>query len=148
MRERRKVMKLFVRDPFREFDRLFCDCAGGDDLAVDRPKEFGGCFMPRADIIEHEEMAQIVMEIPGVKQEDVSVNVEGSVLTIEGERKPKYEKGYRRTESCYGKFERRFSLPDTIDTEKVSADYNLGLLMISLPKKPKAVPKKIGVSIS
>jgi len=138
-------MKMFL-NPFKEFDKLFIDLAGAVD--VDGPKTMGNCFVPRSDIVEHEEMAEIVVEVPGVKMEDVSVNVEDGILTISGVRKPRYEQGYLRRESCYGKFERKFSLPETIDPEKIGADYKLGVLTVMMPKKPKAVPKKIGVSVS
>jgi len=139
-------MKFFVTDPFKEFDKLFFDLSGSSD--VEKPTFSGGCFVPKSDIIEHDEMAQLVVELPGVRMEDVAVNVEDGVMTISGERKPLHDKGYRRRESCTGKFERRFSLPDTIDTDKIGAEFKMGLLTVSLPKKPKAQPKKIDVSVS
>ena len=137
-------------DPFREFDRLFADLTAGEQ-SVERPGQSVGCWVPKADIVEDEEKTLLMLELPGVKKEDVSVKVDSGILTIDGVRHPVHsdkKDQYRRMERCFGKFERRFSLPDTVDVEKISAGYGKGVMTLALPKKPKAVPRQIDIAVS
>ena len=97
-------------------------------------------------------MSSIVkMDIPEVELKDVDIRLENYTLTVKGERKFENladSKAYHRIERSYGTFARTFTLPDTVDTEKVRADYKNGVLAIVLPKKELAKPRTIKVEIS
>ncbi len=88
--------------------------------------------------------------MPGIDEKDIDVRVENNTLTVHGERKiekEEKEENYRRVERQYGSFTRTFTLPQTVDTENVSANYDKGVLKISLPKKAEAKPKQIKVNV-
>ena len=88
--------------------------------------------------------------MPGIDEKDIDVQVENNILTVHGERKiekEEKEENYRRVERQYGSFTRTFTLPQTVDTESVSATYDKGVLKIALPKKAEAKPKQIKVSV-
>ena len=107
-------------------------------------------WSPRVDVNETDNEITIDVELPGIDKKDVKVEVKNNVLSISGERK-KEEKTenaeYSRTESHYGKFERTFGLPETVETDKVSAKYKDGMLALTLPKTEKAKPKEIAVEV-
>jgi HSP20 family protein len=103
------------------------------------------------DISENENELVVKADVPDVKFEDIQVNLENDTLTLKGERK--FEKasdkgGYHRIERSYGSFERSFTVPNTVDAEHVKADYNNGVLTVTLPKKEAAKPRKINVEVS
>jgi HSP20 family protein len=141
-------------EPFREFatlqdrmNRLFRESyndAGQDEsLTTSR-------YAPAVDVYEDEHQVTLKIEVPGVEEKDIDVRVENSTLTVQGERKiekEEKEENYRRVERQYGSFTRTFTLPQTVDSEKVSANYDKGVLKISLPKKAEAKPKQIKVNI-
>ena len=88
--------------------------------------------------------------MPGIDEKDIDVRVENNTLTVHGERKiekEEKEENYRRVERQYGSFTRTFTLPQTVDTENVSATYDKGVLKIALPKKAEAKPKQIKVQV-
>jgi len=88
--------------------------------------------------------------VPGIEEKDIDVRVENNTLTVTGERKiekEEKEENYRRVERQYGSFTRTFTLPQTVDTENVSATYDKGVLKINLPKKAEAKPKQIKVNV-
>ena len=90
------------------------------------------------------------LEVPGIEEKDIDVRVENNMLTVTGERKIEKEEkqeNYRRVERQYGSFTRTFTLPQTVDTENVSANYEKGVLKINLPKKAEAKPKQIKVNV-
>ena len=87
--------------------------------------------------------------MPGIDEKDIDVRVENNTLTVHGERKiekEEKEENYRRVERQYGSFTRTFTLPNTLDTESVSADYDKGVLNIKLAKKAEAKPRQIKVN--
>ena len=143
-------------DPFRELasmqdrmNRLMGDRyarQGDDDLMA------SGSWLPPVDIYQtgrHELVLKA--ELPGVNQQDIDLRVENNTLTIRGERKLDSnvkEDAYHRIERTYGAFSRSFSLPNTIDTEKVSADFKEGVLTVTLPVRDEAKPKQIQVKVS
>jgi HSP20 family protein len=107
-------------------------------------------WTPAVDIRETENELVLEMDVPGVAQEDVEIRLENYALTIKGERKFDSEnqgKGYHRIERSYGSFARTFTLPNSVDTEKVKADYKNGVLSVTLPKKEVAKPRTIRVEI-
>ena len=106
-------------------------------------------WAPAVDIKEENDKFILQADIPGVKPEDIEVNMEAGVLTVKGEKKTeaKTEKeGYKRVERTYGSFYRRFSLPDSADGEAISAKCKNGVLEIVIPKREAVKPKKIEVS--
>ena len=107
-------------------------------------------WTPRVDINETEKNVIIEAELPGIEKKDVKVEVKDNLLTISGERTR--EKKTENTENCcverhYGKFERSFSLGDTVDADKVTAAYKNGILTLNLPKKEAALPKEISIEV-
>jgi HSP20 family protein len=107
-------------------------------------------FAPAVDVYEDEHNFTLKIEVPGIDEKDIDVRLENNTLTVHGERKiekEEKEENYRRVERNYGSFTRTFNLPTTVDSEKVSANYDKGVLKIALPKKAEAKPKQIKVNI-
>ncbi|MCX8048910.1 MAG: Hsp20/alpha crystallin family protein [Methylohalobius sp.] len=118
-----------------------------------RPEEetAAAVWAPSIDIKEEADRYVVQADLPGVKPEDIEVTLQNGVLTIKGERQTeaKEEKeNYRRIERFYGSFFRRFTLPETVEEEKIEANYDKGVLTISIPKKPEVQPKKISVKVA
>ena len=106
-------------------------------------------FVPSVDISETEKQFMVSVELPGVKKEDIKVDIEKSHLTISGERKLNKEeegKNFHRVETQYGKFSRFFYLPDTIDEESIQAKYEDGILNISIDKSEQKLKKQIEIA--
>ncbi len=139
-------------DPFREMyslqsrlNSLLEDANRGNDELTTT-----GNFVPPVDIFEDGNRIVLKLEVPGMKQDDLKIQVENNALLVRGERKFEQEtneKNYHRIERRYGSFARSFTLPNTVDTDKVQAHYDAGVLSIELGKKPEAKPKQIQVSI-
>jgi HSP20 family protein len=107
-------------------------------------------FAPAVDVYEDEHHVTLKIEVPGIDEKDIDVRIENNTLTVHGERKiekEEKEENYRRVERQYGSFTRTFTLPNTVDAEKVSANYDKGVLNIALPKKAEAKPKQIKVNV-
>lgn len=105
-------------------------------------------WTPAIDIKEDAEKFIVHADIPGVKPEDIEVNMEAGILTIKGEKKTaaKTEKeGYKRVERSCGSFYRRFSLPDSANSEAISAKCKHGVLELLIPKREAIKPKRIDV---
>lgn len=108
-------------------------------------------WAPAVDIKEEADKFVIHADIPGVKPEEINVNMEDGVLTIKGEKKTEAktdEEGYKRVERTYGSFYRRFSLPDTANSDAISAQSKHGVLEIIIPKREAVQPKKIQVTVA
>ena len=106
-------------------------------------------WSPAVDIREEDSRYVLEADIPGVAREDLDITLEDSVLTIKGKRANKDEEsreGYRRRERVLGTFVRQFSLPDTVNTEAISAVITDGVLEIGIPKQEKPEPRKITVN--
>ena len=111
----------------------------------------GRPWSPAVDILEDDHSLTLKADLPDVKPEDIDVRVENNTLTVHGERKiekEEKEENYRRVERQYGSFTRTFTLPQTVDSESVSANYDKGVLKITLPKKAEAKPKQIKVNVA
>ena len=141
-------MTLVRFDPFRSFDnsikKMFQVM---EDLEKGATIETGG-FVPAVDISEDSAAVYIQVELPGIKKEDVHVNVdEDNVLIIKGEKKieEKENTTIHLMETVKGKFERRFVLPEDIDKEKIEAKYENGLLEITIKKMEKPEPKEVEI---
>jgi HSP20 family protein len=103
---------------------------------------FGKRFSdPAANIIENNDSFRLEIAVPGLNKDDFRINLENNILTISAEledEKREEGKNYSRKEFYYGSFSRAFTLPKTIDLEKIKADYQNGILCITLPKKDEA----------
>src|SRR5438270_8667918 len=128
-------------DPFREFstlqdrmNRLFRDSYGDSrEEALTT-----STFAPPVDVYEDEHNVTLKIEVPGIDEKDIDVQIENNTLTVHGERKfekEEKEENYRRVERQYGSFTRTFTLPQTVDQESIRADYDKGGLKIKLAKK-------------
>ena len=136
------------RDPWdtmREFrgelDRIF---NGDSDVYTDTAAN----WVPSVDIKEDKDAYIVAADVPGVDPKAIDVSLEDGVLTVKGERKDERSdegEGYTRTERVYGSFYRRFTLPDTADADNISAKTEHGVLKLRIPKKEKALPKRITV---
>jgi len=105
-------------------------------------------WTPAVDIYETENDLVVKADLPDVDLKDIDVRVENQTLTIAGERK--FEKqdstaGYHRIERSYGNFIRSFAVPNSFDTDKISASFKNGVLSVSLPKKEAAKPRQIKI---
>jgi len=108
-------------------------------------------WMPAVDIHEYDARFQLFVDLPGVDAKAVEITLDNGVLTISGERQaPEAAEdehmSRRRLERGYGRFHRRFILPDTVDAEKVKATDRNGVLQIEIPKQAKAQPRRIKVA--
>jgi HSP20 family protein len=142
-------------DPFREFatiqdrmNRLFGDAylRRDDDVTAQ------GNWAPPVDIYETDHHDFVVKaELPDMTREDIEVTVENNVLTLRGTRKlpaDVKEEQFRRIERNYGTFSRSFTLPNTVDASKVSAEYKNGMLTVKLPFREEARPRTINVEVA
>jgi HSP20 family protein len=145
-------MPITKYDPFAEVDfptgvRLFQDAVNRlfSEPVATRP------WAPAVDVLETENELVLKADLPDVNLKDIDIQIERGTLSIKGERK--FERvegkgtGYHRIERSYGEFQRVFSLPDTVDPEKVKADYKSGVLTVTLPKKEVAKPKTIKIGV-
>jgi HSP20 family protein len=126
----------------KQMSRIFSDFPFKWDFS-------GGSFSPRINVFEDEKNLNIEAEIPGMEKKDVKVMLHNDVLTISGERKreTKEEKeNYFHLESCYGAFNRSINLPVEVDSERVEAVFQNGLLKILLPKiNPKDISRTVEI---
>ena len=107
--------------------------------------------LPPCDVFEDKNSVKIVAEIPGVSAEDVKISLENNLLTLRGEKKQHAEEKSERVhryQRSYGIFERTFSLPTTVDPEKIDAQYSHGVLTVTIPKAERARPREIPVKVS
>ena len=148
-------MSLVRFDPFRDLavlqdrvNRAFGDVArrnGDDDLLA------GGPWVPPVDIYENDSKTIVLKaEIPDVNKEDISLRIENNTLTLSGKKqadKEVKEQQYHRVERTFGHFTRTFTLPATVDTGRIAAEYKNGVLTVTLPLREDAKPKLIDVAV-
>lgn len=145
-------MALIRWDPYREissfadrFNRAF-----GSMPVRERDEEMSlGAWMPPVDVAEDKEKVTLTAELPGFKEDEVQIQMEGNILTLRGERKFEQEKegrNYHRVERSYGQFIRSFTLPNNVDRENIRAKFRNGLLEIEMPKREDAKPRQIKIS--
>jgi HSP20 family protein len=130
-----------LQDRFNSFFENIAEASGKDQLTA-------GTFVPAVDVYEDEHNLVLKLEIPGVNEDDLKVSLENSTLTVSGERKfekEEKEENFHRIERRYGSFTRTFRLPNTVDAEKVDANYDKGVLRITLAKRAEAKPRQIKV---
>jgi HSP20 family protein len=139
-------------DPFRDvltmqnrLNSLFQDYNRGEGESVSTAS-----FVPPVDIYEDDHSIVLKLEVPGMKQEDLDIQLENNNLTVRGERKfesEEKEENFHRIERRYGSFFRSFTIPTTVNPDSVKADYDAGVLRIQLEKRPEAKPKQIKVEV-
>ena len=146
-------MTIVRYDPFRdlrtlqeEVNRLFSTnlTRSFDDQGIGR-----GAWAPSVDIYENKDQIVLEAELPGMNQDDFDLAIENNVITLRGERK--FEKteetdNYHRVERSYGAFTRSFTLPQTVSPEEATAEYNNGVLRVTLPKREETKARRIQVS--
>jgi HSP20 family protein len=123
-------------EPFARFD------AGDEDLV-------SGTWAPPVDVAETQEKILVRAEVPGLRQEDIQIEFENGLLTLRGERKLEKVEGvtWHRVERIYGNFSRSFTLPRTVDPERITATYREGILEVEVPKREEAKPKQIRIAV-
>jgi HSP20 family protein len=134
-------MSLLIKpEPFsREVDRLF-------DRLFDAPA--AQRWAPPMDLIEAEDHYVLKADLPGLFEEDVAIEVENGVLTLSGERKAEHERtesGWYRVERAFGRFQRQLTLPEGIDADGVTADFERGVLTVHIPKPEQVKPRRITI---
>ena len=129
----------------QEIDRTFNGFMGG--LVDEGPTSK---LLPAVDVVEHENEYVVQVELPGVNKEEVKITVQNDILTIRGEKHQEKEsksKNYHRVERSFGSFHRSFTLPSSVQSDKIEATYQNGILTIHLPKVAEAKPKEIEVQV-
>jgi HSP20 family protein len=131
-----------------DMNRIFDDYFRGDNLVND--SFFSRDWNPAVDIVENNDNYILKAELPGMNKDDVKITLENNLLTIRGEKKNEYAKkegNYHRVERSYGSFERTFTIPGSIKSNDIDAQYNNGILTLTLPKAEEAKPKMIDVKV-
>lgn len=149
-------MSMIRWEPFRDlvstedhFNQLFNESFAwglGDQREVS-----ARTWVPPVDINETEDNLVLKAELPGIKPDDVEIRVEDNTLYLKGERKFEREvkeENLHRVERSYGTFSRSFSLPSSVDPEKIKAEYQNGILTLTMPKREEAKPKTIKIDVS
>ena len=144
-------MSIIKYDPFRELrglqdemNRLFMtNFSRGDESDLMR-----GAWSPQVDIFENQDQIVLEAELPGMKPENVEISIENNILTLHGERK--FEKkaegdNFHRVERSYGSFTRSFTLPPTVSSENANAEFENGVLRLTLAKREEAKPRRIEI---
>jgi len=137
-----------VRDLFKlsdELDRFMWGLNRFEDEETS-----SGAWAPAVDIAEDKDALTLHAELPGLKREDVKINVRDGVLTLRGERKFEEEKkkdNYFKVERSYGMFARSFTLPTSVDASKIQASMKDGVLEVTIPKKPEAKEREIAIEV-
>ena len=106
--------------------------------------------MPSMDLVETDEHFVLRADLPGLSQEDVSIELEDNVLTVSGERKAEHEakkEGYYRMERSFGQFRRSLTLPDGVDADAIAATFDKGVLEVRIPKPEERKPRKVAIQV-
>lgn len=133
-----------------QLNRLFDEALAGWP-SFENGTSLAGSWVPPVDIVEDQNQVSIAAELPGVKPEDVRIAVENNILTIRGEKTLERREGdearAHRYERTYGSFERSFTVPSSVDAERIEARYEHGMLYVTLPKTERAKPRQITVKV-
>lgn len=135
-------MSMLISNPFKELEGFF------DHFKHMQSAKGISDWAPRVDITENKDAYAIRAELPGVAKQDVNVTLDNGVLTIKGEKhfeKEVNEGKTHRVECSYGQFVRSFSLPDTVDIDRVEASFKDGVLSLSIPKAAEAKTTRIEI---
>jgi HSP20 family protein len=131
----------------RQLDQAFNSNTAGTVETVNAPSV---SWIPRVDIYEESARFVVLADVPGVEAKDIDITAEKGVLTIRGERRTEKQdsgkNGYERVERTSGSFLRRFTLPESANTESITAKQTNGVLEVSIPKHPQVQPRRISVA--
>jgi HSP20 family protein len=148
------IMSTFARlEPFRglstlqdQFNRLF-----NESFRNQTEESALTTWAPAVDIYETPNELVVKADLPDVNEKDIDVRVENNLLTIRGERKFEKsvaEENFLRVERTYGAFSRSFSLPNTVNAETIGAEYKIGVLTVTLPKREESKPRQVKVTVN
>lgn len=148
-RRQRPVVEQGPWSLHQRLSRMIDDAIGAYPLFGREGGTLESTWLPAVDVFENDDELRIVAEVPGVRPEDVKISLENNVLSIRGEKKHVVDEGSAqvyRYERAYGTFSRSFTLPTTIDPDKINAAYESGVLTVTLPKAERARPREIPVT--
>jgi len=136
---------LSVWDPFADLNRMHRDLERNFFGSRGKPADFA----PTVDVFEDEDALVLKAELPGVRRDDIDIQIDANVLTVKGERRLEEEetqnRRYHRVERSYGSFVRQFQLPTNVDAQAIEAALEEGILTLRLPKKAELKTRKIEV---
>ena len=146
-------MALVRWDPTRELDTVHTDINrvldaffGGRPANGATPR-----WTPAMDLAETEDHLVLRADLPGLEEDDVSIEIKDDVLTVSGERKAEQEErkdGYHRVERAYGRFARSLALPQGVDPDQVKAEFDNGVLAVRIPKPTERTPHRVQIGAS
>jgi HSP20 family protein len=146
-------MALIRWDPIRDLDSLQSDMNRLFDRFFEGGRNANGGaarrWIPPMDLVESEDHLVLRADLPGMKEDDVDIEIKDGVLTISGERKSEHEQkgeGFHRVERAFGRFSRSLSLPDGIDPNKVAATFKDGVLEVKVPKPDETKPTRVQIA--
>ena len=149
-------MALIRWEPAREINSLQSEMNRLFNTFFDTPTPPGNAnglrrWVPAMDLVETDDHFVLRADLPGLAEDDVSIELEDNVLTVSGERGTEHEdrkEGYYRVERAYGAFHRQLTLPEGIDPEAVEASFDKGVLEVRVPKPEERKPKKVAIKAS
>lgn len=136
---------------YNRLNRLMDEAFAATPFANGEGDSLVGTWLPPVDVVEDKDHVRVSAELPGIRPEDVKIQLENNILTIRGEKmQQQRNEGERaqRYERVYGAFERSFTVPNTVDAEKIEASYEHGVLTVTLPKIERAKPRAISISVA
>ena len=134
----------------QRMDRMFEELMGRGLGRLAEDDRLRGSWSPAVNILERKDAIVITADLPGLKAEDVDVTVDNGVLTIRGERRlEEASEGetYHRVERVYGVFERTFTLPNSVDVNRIDAKFRNGEMLVTLPKREESKPRAVKVAV-
>jgi HSP20 family protein len=134
----------------QRMDRMFEELMGRGLRRLAEDDRVRGAWSPAVNILEKKDAIVITADLPGLKAEDVDITVDNGVLTLRGERRlEEASEGetYHRVERVYGVFERTFTLPNSVDVNRIDAKFRNGEMVVTLPKREESKPRAVKVAI-
>jgi HSP20 family protein len=148
-------MALVRWEPVRELNSLQSEMNRLFNTFFDTPTTGGNGdgarrWIPSMDVVETESHYVLRADLPGLGEEDVSIELDDNVLTVSGERKAEHEEkkeGYHRVERSFGTFRRSLTLPDGVDAEAIAATFDKGVLEVKIPKPEERKPRRVAIKV-
>jgi HSP20 family protein len=150
-------MALVRWEPVRELNSLQSEVNRLFNTFFDSPTSTGSAgnggvrrWLPAMDLVETEDHFVLRADLPGLSEEDVTIELEDDVLTLAGERKTEHEdkrEGFYRVERSFGQFRRTLTLPDGVDAERIEAKFDKGVLEVRIPKPEQRKPRRVAIQV-